>query len=142
VRKGIPKDNQKLLQSEPERARLAKLGLVSMFEAYAVTMPYGPSISYAEICDVVSLGRHETYRTCILVGLRGETVFRMDGVAVRIGEWESVGFDTEREATLEPAIPRESSSFPPLVLFVMGNRRGHVPIEFNETKRKRIRRLG
>jgi transcriptional regulator with XRE-family HTH domain len=138
-RKRVPKENQKLLQSEEERLRLARLGLVTIFEGYMATLPYGPSISKAEICGVVSIGPHQTYRECIVVCLRGEVLIRTEEEVVEAGEGDSVGFNTDDLVTIEPAYPIGADGLPPIVFFVMANRRGHSPIEIRRTQRKRIR---
>jgi transcriptional regulator with XRE-family HTH domain len=140
TRKTVAKNNQALLQTQSERLRIARLGKADMFEAYMVTLPYGPSVSRAEICGVVSLSPHETYHSCLIVCLRGELVFRVGEDAFTIREGDSFGFDTQHPATLEPASAIGKTDFPPEVFFVMGNRKGHVPVEFKQTKRRRIRR--
>lgn len=136
-RKSIPANNKQLLQSQEERNRLARLGWVDMFEAYSVTMPYGPSVSYAEVCGEVSLGNHRTYRTCIIVGLVGETIVGVEGDEFPLSPGDMLGFDAAKSASIRPT---DASQNPPLVMLIMGNRTGHVPIVVGHMMRQRIRR--
>lgn len=138
-RKKAPKENQKLLQSEEERLRLARLGLVTYFEAYMATLPYGPSVSKSEICGVSKIGPHPTYHECIIVCLRGKVLVRIGEEVVEADEGDSVGFSTDGPVTIEPAHPIGPEGCPPVIFFVMANRRGHSPIKIGRMQRKRIR---
>jgi transcriptional regulator with XRE-family HTH domain len=138
-RRKKPEDNERLLQSSEERLRLARLGMVSFFEAFTVSLPYGPSGSIREVCTRLELAPNDTYAECILYCLRGDALVRVGEADFSIAEGDSIGFSMQGAASIEPARPIDANGFPPVVLFLLANRLGHVPVMFNHAKRRRIR---
>ena len=58
---------------------------------------------------------------------------------VSVGEGDCIGFCTDAPTTIEPEVRVRGGALPPLILLIMGNRKGHSPIEFKRSTRKRIR---
>jgi transcriptional regulator with XRE-family HTH domain len=138
-RKRIPADHQDRIQREEERLRLGRLGLVQSFQAYMIAMPRSPGMSQVEVFDRVFVGPNPTYDTFVIACIRGKVIFRMGDQQVSLSESDSIGFSADEEATIEPASPIGLSDLPPLVWAISANRRGHVPIEFQDRKRVRTR---
>jgi transcriptional regulator with XRE-family HTH domain len=135
-----PEANDELIQTEEERLRIARLGLVSMFEAYMVTMPYGPSISQAVICRRQWISPNELYHECIVLCLGGNATVATGPERFHLSKGDALGFSTDLPTTIEPTHPVTKSVAPPHVLLILANRKGHSPLERRKVKRKRIRR--
>jgi len=138
-RKRVPADHQARIQREEERLRLGRLGLVRSFQAYMVVMPRSPGMSQIEVFARISVGPNPTYDTFVIACVRGQVVFRMGDQEVALSAGDSVGYSADEEATVEPSAPIGLSDLPPLVWAISANRRGHVPIEFQDRKRVRTR---
>jgi len=138
-RKRVPADHQERIQREEERLRLGRLGLVASFQAYMVVMPRSPGMSKVEVFERIEVGLNPTYDTFVIACMRGSVIFRMGDQAVELSEGDSVGFSADEDATVEPVSPVGLSDFPPIVWAISANRRGHVPIEFQDRKRVRTR---
>jgi len=138
-RKRVPADHQARIQREEERLRLGKLGLVRSFQAYMVVMPRSPGMSQIEVFEQIFVGPNPTYDSFVIACIRGQVIFRMGDQEVTLSAGDSVGFSADEEATVEPLDPIGPSGLPPLVWAISANRRGHVPIEFQDRKRVRTR---
>jgi transcriptional regulator with XRE-family HTH domain len=138
-RKHVPADHQERIQREEERLRLGRLGLVLSFQAYMVVMPRSPGMSQVEVYGRVPVGLNPTYDSFVIACMKGQVIFRMGDQEVLLSEGESVGFSADEEATVEPANPVGPSDYPPVLWAISANRRGHVPIEFQDRKRVRTR---
>lgn len=141
-RKRIPEDNQTRIQREEERLRLGRQGLVTSFQAYTFAMPNGPGMSISEIYGQSVIGPNETYEDCVVHCARGELLFRSTRETIHLLEGDGIGFSAEEAATIEPAQAIGPNDYPPLMWFITANRKGHVPIAFRGTQRRRTRRSG
>ncbi len=138
-RKRVPTDHQSRIQREEERLRLGRLGLVQSFQAYTVVMPLSTGMSQIEVFGQISVGANPTYDTFVIVCQRGQVIFRMGEQDVTLSEGDSVGFSADEDALIEPAHPIGPTDLPPLLLAIGANRRGHVPIDYQNRKRVRTR---
>lgn len=138
-RKRVPIDHQARIQREEERLRLGRLGLVRSFQAYMIVMPRSPGMAHIEVFERIFVGPNPTYDTFVIACMRGQVTFRMGDQVVALSEGDSVGFSADEEATVEPTNPIGPTDRAPLVWAISANRRGHVPIEFQDRKRVRTR---
>lgn len=138
-RKRIPTDNHRQIQRDGERLRLGKLGFARSFQAYMLVMPNGPSMSRIEIFEQVNVAPNPAYKDCILVCAQGRIIFRAQDQAIELSQGDSIGFSTDQEATIEPMESIDATGFPPVVMVVTANRRGTVPLEYQNRKRARTR---
>jgi transcriptional regulator with XRE-family HTH domain len=115
----VPEDNDDVIQSQPERSRLGRLGFVSQFvKILGCRLPTGKLISgileiYGDLPASCYLGGE-----IFAFALKGDTVLNHDGAGFLLRQGEATTFDCAKPFSFSKSVDASDSTDPNLVLYV------------------------
>lgn len=129
LRSKVPPDDYSRIQSEDERLRLGRLGLVAAFcTTTSFIMPFGPGLTFVELYRRFEGGVNvDIYRECTLRCERGELRLCIDGEIVELGVGDVVGYHPRDLQWAEPIAPIGPNDFPVLFTWTGAVRTGSPP---------------
>jgi len=133
----VPEDNDEIIQSQPERSRLGRLGFVSQFvNILGCRLPTGKLVSgileiYGDLPASCYLGGE-----IFAFALKGDTVLNHGGAGFLLRQGEATTFDCTKPFSFSKSADDPDSTDPNLVLYVRLDET--EPINSRKRKRGRV----